>query len=518
MSDRTRCVGHREDINPVGDDVAMSAPARFGRYRVDRRLGSGAFATVWLGFDEELHAPVAVKVLADNWAHHLDVRERFLEEARILRRADSDRVVRVHDIGELDDGRPYFVMTYADRGTLADRLASGPLPVPQALRYGADIALGVAVLHEVGVIHRDLTPANVLLRSSRAGAAEQVLVADLGLAKAAAQASGFTLSVGTPGYMAPEQARPEDGLDQRADVYAIGALVTAMLTGAPPPADGTVAARLPPGIRPLLSKAMAVRPADRYGSAEQLAIALVTAEQTGAEDAVPGAADAAGGPGPVSRESLEDTLTLKLPIEVRPDPDPAEPLPAPPRRRWRRRVLWTVAALLVVGGLGGGGVAAAVVLRDRSTVTVTDSSHTLQVTVPARWVGQVQDSGWDLAPYGKPGRRGAGLAVAKDVATWRDPSSSTPGVFVGQASGMDKEMVLSRSAAKACGVPQVQSWQRFGRTGEVRRYPACTGSPVHFVEGVLQASGSPGEIVYVQIREPIDSNDAQKVLESFNLL
>ena len=185
----------------------VSAPAAFGRYRVVRRIGSGAFATVWLAEDEVLEAPVAVKVLADNWAHRLDVRTRFEEEARILRRADSDRVVRVHDIGELPDGRPYFVMTYADRGTLAERLDDGPLPVGEALRYGADIARGLAVLHQVGVIHRDVNPGNVLLRS-RPDGTERVLIADLGLAKAAAHGSGFTLTVGTPGYMAPEQARP----------------------------------------------------------------------------------------------------------------------------------------------------------------------------------------------------------------------------------------------------------------------------------------------------------------------
>jgi eukaryotic-like serine/threonine-protein kinase len=120
----------------TGHDGAVTTPDRFGRYRVVRRIGSGGFATVWLARDEELDAPVAVKVLADNWAHRLDVRSRFEEEARILRRADSDRVVRVHDIGELPDGRPYFVMTYADRGTQADRLADGPLPVGAARRCG----------------------------------------------------------------------------------------------------------------------------------------------------------------------------------------------------------------------------------------------------------------------------------------------------------------------------------------------------------------------------------------------
>jgi serine/threonine protein kinase len=168
----------------------VSAPVRIGRYRVRRRIGSGSFATVWLAHDEILDAPVAVKVLADNWAHHLDVQERFLEEARILRRTDSDRVVRVYDLGDLDDGRPYFVMTYADRGTLADRLAAGPLPIPLAVQYGADVARGLAVLHAIGVIHRDINPANVLICTGRDGVGERVLVADLGLAKAAAHGSG----------------------------------------------------------------------------------------------------------------------------------------------------------------------------------------------------------------------------------------------------------------------------------------------------------------------------------------
>jgi serine/threonine protein kinase len=187
----------------------VSAPDRIGRYRVRRRIGSGSFATVWLAHDEILDASVAVKVLADNWAHHLDVQERFLEEARILRRTDSDRVVRVYDLGDLDDGRPYFVMTYADRGTLADRLAAGPLPIPLAVQYGADVARGLAVLHAIGVIHRDINPANVLICTGRDGIGERVLVADLGLAKAAAHGSGFTLTVGTPGYLAPEQRAAE---------------------------------------------------------------------------------------------------------------------------------------------------------------------------------------------------------------------------------------------------------------------------------------------------------------------
>src|SRR5437879_6755390 len=108
-------------------------PPSVGRYLIERVLGSGAFATVLLGHDDQLQAPVAIKVLAGSLLDDLDVRNRFLEEARILRRADSERLVRVHDIGELPDGRPYFVMSYADRGTLADRMRERPLSVSEAI-------------------------------------------------------------------------------------------------------------------------------------------------------------------------------------------------------------------------------------------------------------------------------------------------------------------------------------------------------------------------------------------------
>jgi serine/threonine protein kinase len=100
----------------------VSSPSRLGRYPVRRRIGAGAFATVWLAYDEQLDSPVAIKVLADNWSHDESVRHRFLEEGRFLRRVESEHVVQVHDVGELDDGRPFLVLTYADRGTLADRL------------------------------------------------------------------------------------------------------------------------------------------------------------------------------------------------------------------------------------------------------------------------------------------------------------------------------------------------------------------------------------------------------------
>ena len=100
-------------------------PQRLGRYVVRRRIGNGAFATVWLAYDEQLDSPVAVKVLADNWSEDEHIRRRFQEEGRYLRKVESPHVVSVYDAGELDDGRPYLVMSYADQGTLADRISPG---------------------------------------------------------------------------------------------------------------------------------------------------------------------------------------------------------------------------------------------------------------------------------------------------------------------------------------------------------------------------------------------------------
>src|SRR4029078_11260466 len=110
----------------------VSRPARLGRYAVRRRIGSGGFATVWLAYDEQLDSPVAIKVLAENWTEDSHVRQRFPEEGRYLRKVESPHVVTVYDAGSLDDDRPYLVMSYADQGTLADRLAAEGLTAAHA--------------------------------------------------------------------------------------------------------------------------------------------------------------------------------------------------------------------------------------------------------------------------------------------------------------------------------------------------------------------------------------------------
>lgn len=225
----------------------MSLPERLGRLRRVERIGAGGFATVWRYHDDELDCDVAVKALADNWSHRLDIRERFLTEARMLRKADADRVVRVYDIGETEDGTPYFVMSYADRGTVADLLSRAPLPLAEVLAIVRQAGAGISVLHGKGIIHRDIKPQNLLLSDDGKGGSS-VMVADLGVAKAAAHGSMLTQVVGTPSYMAPEQATGS-GVDERADVHALGAVAYALLTGRPVRDDtlnGLLTACLPP--------------------------------------------------------------------------------------------------------------------------------------------------------------------------------------------------------------------------------------------------------------------------------
>ncbi|MFC5750922.1 serine/threonine-protein kinase [Actinomadura rugatobispora] len=234
----------------------MGTPSRAGRYRIDRLLGSGGFAAVWLGHDEDLDAPVAVKILAEHWTQREDVRERFVQEARLLRRVDSHRLVQVHDIGELDDGRPYFVMTYADRGNLEERLASGALPLDEALRLAGEIAQGVQDLHERGIVHRDLKPSNVLIRatSAKGGTGERIMLSDLGIARTEDRLSSLTLPAGSPGYMAPEQTQIDGAPDQRSDVYGLGALTYHLLTGEPPGEERCPPSEVEPAIPPAVDR------------------------------------------------------------------------------------------------------------------------------------------------------------------------------------------------------------------------------------------------------------------------
>jgi serine/threonine-protein kinase len=216
-------------------------PERIGPYQVVREVGRGGMGVVYLGHDEKLDRPVAIKALAEDFADDPERLARFEREARVLASLSHGNIATVYGLEDAD-GQRFLVMEFVEGQTLADRLADGPLPVNEALAVTAQIAAGVEAAHEAGVVHRDLKPGNVIVRPD---GTPKVL--DFGLARelparssrtgledaATAPPRSFTregVSIGTPGYMSPEQVRGMT-VDRRTDVFAFGAILYECLAG-----------------------------------------------------------------------------------------------------------------------------------------------------------------------------------------------------------------------------------------------------------------------------------------------
>ncbi len=282
---------------------------KIGRYRLTQRIGAGSFATVFKGHDDDLDVPVAIKVLNPAWASNEDVRRRFITEARLLRRIRDERIVRVYDIGDTIEGNPYFVMDYADGGTL-DAMRRTLVEPGRALRLVAEAGRALEVLHRHNQIHRDVTPSNVLLTHSASGV--RVLLADLGVSESLTDPNGAAATAGTPSFMALEQATGAP-LDHRSDIYSLAAVTYSLLTGHPPfpiknledllsrnPNVGPppVSARIgaPVELDELLAAALSPDPARRPQTAEQFATALdrIADVMPGGQSYVPRPLDTSG--------------------------------------------------------------------------------------------------------------------------------------------------------------------------------------------------------------------------------
>jgi serine/threonine-protein kinase len=259
-----------------------------GRYRIERPLGHGGMASVYLARDSELDRPVALKILAEALGGDEQFRRRFLREARVAARLSHANVVQVYDAGE-EAGRPFIVMEFVPGTTLAEMLSRGAsLPVSTATWIAHQAALGLQNAHEAGLVHRDVKPQNLLVRDDGV-----VKIADFGIARAAelSRVTELGTVLGTAAYLSPEQARGDD-VTASADIYSLGAVLYEMVTGRPPfefatlaelaekQRDGVVTPvrdlvpSVPEDVEALVMRCLAREPRFRPASAAEVARAL----------------------------------------------------------------------------------------------------------------------------------------------------------------------------------------------------------------------------------------------------
>ncbi len=261
-----------------------------GRYRIERVVGRGGMATVYLAADERHYRKVAIKVVRPDLAAVLGA-ERFLHEIRVTANLSHPHILPLHDSG-VADGLLYYVMPFVAGESLRARLnREGTVPLSDALSIAKHVADALSYAHRQGVVHRDVKPENVLLSEGHA------LVTDFGIAKAVSSASGEPLTktgvaIGTPGYMSPEQAAGGEDVDERTDVYSLACVIYEMLVGGVPsrwlsheewaagrflrasPAQRARLATLPDSVERALVRAMAIDPDRRPGSPNELVRAL----------------------------------------------------------------------------------------------------------------------------------------------------------------------------------------------------------------------------------------------------
>jgi hypothetical protein len=302
--------------------TAALAQSLAGRFVVEREVGRGGVGIVYRARDEVSGQPVALKVIA---LPGVDAGEeaRFRREGRVLAGLSHEGIVRVVAFGQLDDGQPYIAMEWLEGEDIAQRQRRAPLPLEACVRVAADVADALAAAHAAGIVHRDVKPSNVILAGSNPrdrDEAFRVKLVDFGVAAAEdAKLTRTGAIVGTPAYMAPEQARGDAEVDARADLYALGATLFEMIAGRPPhvgPTPIAILARLvttpaprlaevlpdvPPVLDEILARLLATAPADRPGSAAEVSRALrAIADELGSD------------PDPAKRSGTYQTIPASL--------------------------------------------------------------------------------------------------------------------------------------------------------------------------------------------------------------
>src|SRR5215475_11233988 len=258
------------------------------RFVLEQPIGTGGMGTVFRARDSISGETVAVKILSDEQGHLVD---RFAREVKVLAELSHPGIVRYISHGVTSSGKPFLAMEWVDGETLKTRLERGPLPLGESVLLATRVAEALGVAHARGVVHRDLKPSNLILPGGRI---DQVKVLDFGIAQreGKTQLTQTGTMLGTPGYMAPEQARAGGQIDARADVFALGCVLFQCLTGVPPFDGDTAAAILakilfgtaprvselwpevPEGLDSLVAQMLAPEPALRPNDGANLAAAL----------------------------------------------------------------------------------------------------------------------------------------------------------------------------------------------------------------------------------------------------
>ena len=340
---------------PAGNEASAAIGARLGQYRLERRVGGGGMAVVYLARDERLDRPVALKVLAPVLAEDEAFRKRFIRESRAAAAVEDPHIIPVFEAGEAG-GMLYIAMRYVPGGDVRTMVRrDGPLPPGRAAAVIAQVASALDAAHAAGLVHRDVKPANMLV-DRRSNRSDHVYLADFGLSKkrlaASAGLTGTGQFVGTLDYSAPEQIRGRPA-DERTDQYALACAAFELLTGAPPfhheeatavmyahlsePPPPLTSRRdgLPPAVDQVVARALAKVPADRYTSCQEFADALLRALGTVSPSSgpdrqpVPAASAAAG----TAHAPHAETDTRSRNIDIPAAADPAAPVleaaPAP---------------------------------------------------------------------------------------------------------------------------------------------------------------------------------------------
>jgi len=432
-------------------DTAQLTAALAGRYRIERELGAGGMATVYLAVDPKHSRKVAIKVLRPELSAVIGA-ARFLQEIHTIAALQHPHILGLIDSGEVD-GTAYYVMPFVEGESLRDRLArEKQLPVADAVRIAVEVAGALDYAHRHGVVHRDIKPENILLHDGAA------LVADFGIALAVSRSDGGTrltetgMSLGTPHYMSPEQAMGDRALDARTDIYALGCVLYECLAGeppftgptaqaivakvmtAPPESIATYRSTVPPVLADAVHTALQKLPADRFATAAEFGAALA-------------------GDGPSLRRS-----------------GPVAPSAAP-RMRWlavvRHPVVWFLGVVALASSAFG--------FREWSARRHASPPGVIRffVDLPTGYSPQLSSPG------------GPNLAISPDGSTVAFPVTDPQGarkLFVRQLDQADGRVVPGTEDAYALGFTADGAALVFWAAGRLQRVALAGGAPLVVAE------------------------------------